>query len=74
MISLITSIVDAVTRAVQFAIHSLQSLYYLIAAIPTYLNFLFGTIAFLPSLLIPFCAASISIYVLYLVLNRQGSS
>lgn len=74
MITLLKTIVETITTFVEFAIHSIQSLLYLLAAIPRYLTFLAGTIAFLPSILIPFCSASIAVYVLYLVLNRQGSS
>lgn len=70
MISLLQSIVDTVTSLVQFVIHTFDSLLNLLAHIPTYVSFLTVSIGYLPSMIIPFAIASVSIYVVFLVLNR----
>lgn len=70
MISLLQSIVDTVISLVGFLIHTVESLVNLIAHIPSYVSFLTVSIGFLPTIVMPFAIASVSIYVVFLVLNR----
>lgn len=71
MITLLQSIVDTVTSLVGFVIHSVESLINLIAHIPSYVSFLTVSIGYLPTIVMPFCIASISIYVVFLLVNRS---
>ena len=71
MISLLQSIVDTITSLIGFVIHSIESLINLIAHIPSYVSFLTVSIGYLPTIVMPFCIASISIYVIFLVINRS---
>lgn len=70
MIGLLQSIVDTVTSVIAFLIHTIDSLINLLAHIPTYVSFLTVSIGFLPTIVIPFAIASVSIYVVFLILNR----
>lgn len=70
MIDLLTSIVNVISSLIGFLIHSIESLFNLIAHIPTYVSFLTVSIGYLPSIVIPFAIASISVYVVFLILNR----
>lgn len=70
MIDLITSIVNVISSLIGFIIHSIESLFNLLTHIPTYVSFLTVSIGYLPTMVIPFAIASISIYVVFLVLNR----
>lgn len=70
MISLLRSIVDSITAVFRFLWHSITSLFNLIAHIPTYVDFLLTSIGFLPEIIIPFAIATVSIYVVFLFLNR----
>lgn len=70
MISLLQAIVDVVTSLVNFVINTITSLMALLIHIPTYTSFLIGSLSVLPTLVYPFAVASISIYVIFLVLNR----
>lgn len=72
MISLLQSIVDVIKSLIQFLIHSIDSLFNLIGHIPTYVSFLTVSVGYLPSIIIPFAIASVSIYVVFLILNRGG--
>lgn len=49
----------------------LESLYMLITQIPAFISFLSTSVVILPSVIIPFVLASISIYVVYLIVGRQ---
>lgn len=74
MISLLQSIVDVFISIVTLIGNMISSLINLLAHIPTYVNFLVTSISFLPSQLVPFATASISIYVIFLLLNRGSAS
>lgn len=71
MISLLQSIVDTITSLVSFVIHTIDSMLNLIAHIPSYVSFLTVSIGYLPTIIMPFAIASISIYVVYLILGRN---
>lgn len=71
MITLLQSIVDTITSLIGFVIHSIESLINLIAHIPSYVSFLTVSIGYLPTIVMPFCIASVSLYVIFLVINRS---
>ena len=71
MISLLQSIVDTVVSLVAFLLHSIESLLNLLLHIPSYVSFLTVSLGYLPSLVLPFALASVSIYVVFLVLGRN---
>lgn len=71
MISLLQSIVDTVISLVAFLLHSIESLLNLLLHIPSYVSFLTVSLGYLPSLVLPFALASVSIYVVFLVLGRN---
>ena len=70
MIRLLQSIVDTITSLISFVIHTVTSLINLIAHIPSYVSFLSVSIGYLPTIVMPFCIASVSLYVVFLILNR----
>lgn len=70
MIRLLQSIVDTIISLVGFVIHTVESLINLIAHIPSYVSFLSVSIGYLPTIVMPFCIASVSLYVVFLLLNR----
>lgn len=71
MINLLQSIVDIVTTVITFFIHSIESLISFFINIPTYTAFLINSINILPSVVIPFAIASISLYVMLMVIGRN---
>ena len=73
MINLLKSIVDTIFALVQFLINTVESLLNLLAHLPNYISFLVTSINVLPSVIIPFALASISINVVYLILGRSRS-
>lgn len=70
MIKLLQSIVDTITSVISFLIHTIQSLINLFLHIPTYVDFLVTSIGLLPTIIIPFALASVSVYVVFIILNR----
>lgn len=70
MIDLLRSIVDTISALIGFVINIVTSLINLLLHIPTYVDFLITSIGFLPTIILPFAVASISIYVVFLLLNR----
>lgn len=71
MINLLQSILDIVTTVITFFIHSIESLISFFINIPTYTAFLINSINILPSVVIPFAIASISLYVMLMVIGRN---
>lgn len=71
MIELLKSIVSVITTVITFFIHSIESLVAFFLNIPTYTAFLINSINVLPSVVIPFAIASISLYVILMVIGRQ---
>lgn len=72
MIGLIRSIVDAFTALIGLVINTVTSLVNLLLHIPTYQDFLVTSIGFMPSVVLPFCVASISAYIIFLILGRNS--
>lgn len=71
MIQLFQSIVETISAVVSFFIHSITSLFNLLGHIPQYVAFMTSSINVLPAVIIPFAIASVSIYVVFLVLGRN---
>lgn len=71
MISLLQSLVDAVSTIFQLIINAISSLVLIISHIPTYLSFLATGIAYLPAIFLPFISVTISLWVIYFVLGRE---
>lgn len=71
MIELFKSFLNIVSSLLSFVIHSITSLFNLFAHIPQYVAFMTTSINVLPSVIIPFAIASVSVYVVFLVLGRN---
>lgn len=71
MIKVLTSIVTLFNTLVTFFINTFKSIFMLISKIPDYTTFLSTAIASLPLVIIPFMAASISVYVVLFILGRN---
>lgn len=72
MINLLQSIIDTIRNLVTFIVHFIDSLIKLFTHIPTYISFLTTSINYLPTLIMPFAIASISLYVVFLMLGRNN--
>lgn len=72
MIEGLRSLLDIIGSLLEFIGHSITSLFDLISNIPTYTVFLINSINVLPSVIIPFAIASVSLYVVFLITGRQG--
>lgn len=70
MISLLKSVVDFLMSIGGIIVHTIESLVNLFLHIPTYVSFLSVSISYLPTIILPFAIASISIYVVFIVINR----
>lgn len=71
MIKLLQSIVDSISSILGFVINMFKSLLVLFSHIPTYFDYLVSTIGYIPSVVLPFAIASISIYVVLFIINRK---
>lgn len=71
MIDALRSLLDIVVSLLEFVGHSVYSLFVLLTNIPQYVSFLTASINVLPSVIVPFAIASVSIYVVFLVLGRN---
>lgn len=71
MIELLKSIVTVITSVITFFIHSIESLIAFFLNIPTYTAFLISSVNLLPSVIIPFAVASISLLVMMLIIGRN---
>lgn len=70
MISLLKSVVDFLMSIGGIIVHTIESLVNLFLHIPTYVSFLSVSISYLPTVILPFAIASISIYVVFIIINR----
>lgn len=71
MIHLLKSLVTIVASLINFVIHSISSLINLFFHIPQYLSFITTSLDVLPAVILPFALATVSIYAVYFILNRQ---
>lgn len=70
ILNLLDSIAQFAQALGSFVVSTLQSLFVLLSNIPSYINFLVNTFTIVPAIILPFLLASISIYVVYLILGR----
>lgn len=66
------SFVEVINTIIRFVINTFTSLITLIINIPTYLTFIINSINILPSFLIPFMLAFVSLVVVQYLLNRKA--
>lgn len=71
MIELFKSIVTTITALIVFVSHAITSLINLFLKLPGYLAFITTSLDVLPSVIIPFALATVSVYAVFFVLNRQ---
>lgn len=71
MIEALKSIIGAIISVISFVAHSLQSLWYFIKHIPQMIGFLSTSLTVLPTVIIPFALATISVYAVFFILNKQ---
>ena len=71
MLNLLSQIVNTIIAIVSFFVHSIESFINLLVHLPSYITFLTQSIGFLPAILIPFATASISIYVILMIVGRN---
>lgn len=72
MINILRSLIDVATNLVEFVVSFFTSFANLLLNIPMYIAFIINNITSLPSILIPFATASISLYVVFLLLGRNN--
>lgn len=73
IIQLLNSFGYAITTIIEFIYSSLVSVFALMFNIPNYLTFITDSLRILPSFLLPFMMAYISIIVIQYIANRKGS-
>lgn len=71
MIDALKSIVTSIIAVINFVAHALTSLWYFIKHIPDYLTFITSSLDILPTVIIPFALATISVYAVFFILNKQ---
>lgn len=71
MLNLLRSLLDIVVNLVNLVISTINSLINLFSQLPAYISFISANMTILPSIILPFALASISIYVIFLVLGRN---
>lgn len=73
MLNLLKSMLEIITNLIEFIVSFIESVTMLLLSLPKYTSFLLNNITTLPTVIIPFATASISIYVMYLILGRNRS-
>lgn len=73
MLQILQSISEIIITAITLVIHIIESFVNFIINIPNYTAFLISSLNILPSVFIPFVVASISIYVIYLLIDRGAN-
>lgn len=72
MLDLLSGFITTVSSLVDFVINIITSFTNLLVNLPTYISFLTVSItSLIPSVVLPFCVASISVYVVFLILGRN---
>lgn len=71
MIGILNSFLDIITSFVGFVINTFTSIIVLIGHIPTFVSFATSSAAYLPTMVLPFVLASVSIYVVLFILGRS---
>ncbi len=70
MIKLLSSIVNTISSIVSFIVSSIQAFTNILLNIPNYLTFITTSIGFMPTIFIGFLLATISIYVVFFIIDR----
>lgn len=73
MLKLLSSFGSVVISLVTLITSTFKALFLIILNIPIYVAFLVDFIAFQPSVVQPFMIATISLYVIFFILNREHS-
>lgn len=71
MLNILRSLIDIVVNLVNFVANTIDSLIKFIVLVPNYVNVLTASIGYLPSVLIPFALASVSVYVVLFLIDRR---
>lgn len=71
MLKLLATIVETISTLIQFLINTITSLITIIANIPTFVDYLVSSFAFLPDMVLPFCVASLSLLVVLFMIGRN---
>lgn len=71
ILNFLKSIGSLIVSLVSFIMQMIESLGTLITQIPAFISFLSASVTILPAVIIPFVLASISIYVVYLIVGRE---
>lgn len=71
MIKLLISIVNVIGALITFVINTIISLVTLLLNIPTYLTFIVSSINLLPTAIIPFAVATVTISVVLFIIGRN---
>ena len=71
MLDVLRSVLDIIVNLVNFVINTITSLINFIINIPNYVNVLTTAIAYMPTMVIPFAIASISLYVVLFLIDRR---
>lgn len=71
MLDALTAIISAIQSVIQFLINTVNSLVSFFASIPTYVAFLTSSINLIPSVIVPFAIAGVSVYVVLLLIDRR---
>ena len=72
MIQIFSSLISTVSTLISFLANTIYSLICLVINIPNYCLLIFNSINLLPSFLIPFMTAYISLIVVQYILNRKA--
>lgn len=70
MLGLLSGIWNTIVAIVQFLINMITSLVNLIAHIPAYVAMITSSLTVLPTLIIPFALAGVSLFVVLFILGR----
>lgn len=71
LVKMFKSFLDIVVSLVKFVVSTITSLFNLIVNIPIYITFIITNVSFMPNIVIPFILASISLYVIFIMLGRN---
>lgn len=70
MLDILNSVIITITSVITFLVHQIETLLSFLLHIPQYIVFVTTTVGFLPSLILPFAVASITIWVCLFLLGR----
>lgn len=71
MLTMLKSIVGLIVSLVEFIVNSFVSLITFITNIPTYFNFISVLLSVLPSIILPFAVAGVSLTIVAMLIRRN---